>query len=223
MKRINLVLNRIKTIYKTEGMLSLLKMVSQYLISHIYYYQQLYLYKRILKYEDGARKLPKVLNYTVKIVTSNQQVDELVADGFEDFRLHMLYAAKYLEKGAIALCIFVNKEFANINWATTRKEAKNLFVPAPFKVDFSKNEATMEGIYTTPKYRHLGLNSYGTHKMRQFLLQRGITAERHVIVANNTAQQETAARYAGGPYAKARYMKILWWHFWKETSIALNT
>ena len=153
--------NRAKLAYQTEGIASLFKMVSQYLTSHIYYYHQYYLNKRPIREGLISKRLPRIQNFIVKVITSNKQADELVAEGFEDFRSHTLDAVKFLDKGAIAFCIFVEREFACIHWIGITAEAKRVLLPAPFRAVLSDNEAISERVYTVPKYRRLGLNEYG--------------------------------------------------------------
>jgi len=156
------------------------------------------------------------------MISSNQQADEVVTEGFEDFRSHLLYAMKYLDKGAIALCIFVEREFANINWLGMTEEAKKVLLPTPFNVDLSENDAISEGSYTVPKYRRLGLNEYSSYESTIFLREKGIDAMYVVALVNNISAHKRAIRHDSKCYAKARHMKILWWTFYKETPITTS-
>jgi hypothetical protein len=84
--------------------------------------------------------MPKIDDFALKIVSTNEEADELEAQGLE-FRSQVLNARKRLDKGAIAFCIFVGKELANVSWVAMTLEAKNSLGQPPFRVDFSNNEA----------------------------------------------------------------------------------
>lgn len=74
--------------------------------------------------------MPKVQNFTIRVISSNQQADELAADGIE-FRSNIRHARLSLDKGAIAFCFFVDGELAHIGWVALSKEAKNTFDHTP--------------------------------------------------------------------------------------------
>jgi len=215
-------IDRSRLVYRTEGMPSLLKMVSRYLINNVFYYHQFYLLKRPVRERVQPEISSKIQNFTVKTISSNKQADELVAEGFEDFRSHVLGAVKYLNKGAIALCIFVEREFAWVAWAGITAEAKKVLLPAPCKVDLSDDDVVGEGNYTVPKYRRLGLNEYGGYEFNEFLREKGITTIYNAALVSDISARKRTARRGSECYAKARHMKILWWTFYKETPILSN-
>jgi thermostable 8-oxoguanine DNA glycosylase len=63
-------------------------------------------------------------DFMVKIISSNQEANDLVADGLEDFRLYVFYGKEALGLGAIAFCIYVDKELAHVGWAAFSEEGK---------------------------------------------------------------------------------------------------
>lgn len=166
--------------------------------------------------------MPKIQNFTVKIVSSNQQADELAAHGF-DFRSYVFYARRALDKGAIAFCIFVEEELAHVGWVAMTEEAKNYIDPLPFRIDFSNKEACTGGTRTIQKYGGKGLMTYGYWQRFEFLRKRGIITSRNTVATSNIASQKVHARFAPKMYAKARFLKILWWKSWKETPLTQTT
>lgn len=162
--------------------------------------------------------IPKVQNLTFLVVTTSQQVRELAIDDF-DFHSYYVKARRDLDKGAIAFCIFIKRELAHIGWAATTQEAKNTFDFLPYKVDFLNKEACIGGTITFPKYRRKGLMAYGCFKRFQFLKDRGIIVSRNAVASNNIASQRVYAKFCPKINAKALYLVILWWKFWKEKQL----
>lgn len=55
--------------------------------------------------------MPKIQHFTLKVISANQEVEELTAEGFDFRRWHPMHR-KRLDKGAIAFCILVEKDLA---------------------------------------------------------------------------------------------------------------
>jgi len=222
-KRIIILINRIKTIYKTEGVVSLMRRGFNHLGLSLFSYGTLYLNRRPLVEENEAEVVPSIQNFTLKMISSNQQADELVANGFEDFRHHISNSKRRLDSGAIAFCLFVGKEFASISWVAMDEKAQRSLVSLPMRINFSE-EALLEDIMTIPKYRRKGLHSYIRFKRNQFLEEQGITTRITTVRASNNIRLRRMSRRAGSQYyAKAKYIKFVWWTWWKETPIAPNS
>ena len=162
--------------------------------------------------------MPRLQNLTVHIVSTNQQADELAARGF-DCRSYYVYARRRLDKGAIAVCTFVKQELASIVWVAMTGEAKKTIDSHPYHVDFVHKEACTGGTQTIPKYRRKGLMKYGYYKVFQLLGEQGIMTSRNAVRTSNIASQKAHAKFDYRIYARARYLRILWRQFWKETPI----
>ena len=140
-------------------------------------------------------------------------------ESLED-RSQVTKAREKLDKGAVALCIFVEQELAHISWVAMTEEAKKMVDPLPYKVDFANSEACMGGAWTNPKYRRMGLMEYGVYKRRQFQVERGLGIARGSIAARNVPSAGVAAKVGSNMYAEAHYLRILWWKCWKEKPLA---
>ncbi len=180
-----------------------------------------YLYEHPLREGNEAEFMPRAQNVTVKIVSSNREADALAAERFE-FRRRFVNARRMLDKGAIALCIFVDQEIAHITWLGMTKTAKNAFDSLPYEVNFSNKEACTGGTVTVPKYRNLGLMSYGIFKKFQFLRELGTLKVRHAVRVDNMASRKSYEKFDFGIYAEARYLRILCWKQWRQTTLTRN-
>ena len=216
MHRLAQLFGRVKHILRTEGLLSLLRQGFAFLAGCIFRYETYYLVERRLEEMNGADFMPRIEDFTFRIVSTTQEADELVANGFE-FRSSDGVRRERLDRGAIALCVFIGRELAYMGWIAMNEEAQRSISDIPLQVDFSKSEAFSGGVWTNPKYRGRGLHPYGVSKRIQFLRGRGIIVSRRVIDKKNISAQRISVKIDHTIYAEARYLKLLWWKSWKET------
>ena len=212
------LVNKAKQIYHNEGLLSLLRRGFRFLVYCVFEYRCYWLYDEPTPKGPSLNEvdfIPKIDDFTFKIVTSNQEADDLEAQGFE-FRSQVPYATEKLDKDAVAFLIFVGNELAHIVCFAMNQQAKDAFNQPPFKVDFSKNEVCSVAAWTHPKYRRLGLNRYSHFKRSQFKSNTGIATCKSAIVKDNIAIQRSYSGPMPNKYAEGRYLRILWWKSWKE-------
>jgi len=209
---------RAKRIYQNEGLISLIRRAFAFVVGWFFQYRTDYLYEQPL---EDIRKLneadfmPRIDNFTLKVVSTNQEADELEADGLE-FRSCALNVRERLDKGAVAFCTFVGQELVHMGWAAMTQQAKDTLPEPPYKVDFSNKEGCGAAIWTNPKYRRMGLRTYNLFKRYEFLLNNGRVISRSAIAKRNTASQKGHEKFGTRIYAEGRYLRILWWTFWKE-------
>ncbi len=221
MSRLTALYSQAKYIFQTEGLISLLRAGFTFLAGCFFRYETYYLYEVTAKERNEADFMPRIQDFTLKVVTTSKQLDELAAEGF-DLSSPLIKARQRLEGGAVAFCIFVKGELANIGWVAMTREAQKNLDKLPYKIDFSKNEAYLGWTETSPKYRWLGLMVYSNIKQIQFLEERGRTA-RTLTVKHNIAPQRSNAKLGYKLYAEARYLQILWWKSWKERRLTSNS
>ena len=212
------LLRRAKRIRRTEGLASLAGRAFAFVVGHIFQYQTYYLLERNLenvRTQDEADFLPRMEDFTLAMVSSNRQADELEADGLE-FRSHTLNARKALDRGAVAFCIFVGRELGSIGWVAMTQEAKDCLGEPPYKIDVLSNQASVAAVWTDPKYRRLGLREYGAFKRHRFMLDCGVRTRRIAILKRNIAFHMGSAKAGSQPYAVGRHLRVLWWMSWKE-------
>ena len=192
----------------------------KHLSRYLFGYYVVYLYEHTMKVRSEADFLPAMQDYVFKIVSNNQQADELAQNGFQDFRQGWPTARRGLETGGTAFCVFGGRELAHIGWVATTSEAKDTFDPLPYHVDFSSNEACTGGTWTSPKYRSKGLMKYIYFKRFQYLRENGIKIGRNAVEVGNVASQKVHAKFGPRIYARARYLRLGKWYLTKETPIS---
>lgn len=219
MSRLSALLTRAKDVFQTEGLKPLLGRGFDFVRGQFFQYKNYYLYEHTLEERNEADFMPTIQDFTFMIICTNQEADELaVTTGF-DFRRRFVNARHSLDKGAIAFCIMVKGEIAHIGWVALNEQAKKALGPLPYKVDFSNNEAYISSVETIPEYRGKGLMAYGYFKRQQFLREKGMIVSRYAVNVSNVARQRAGARIDPSIYARARYIRILWWKYWKETPL----
>jgi hypothetical protein len=212
------LLLRAKEILQTEGLLPLLGRGLVFLVGRFFRYENYYLYEHTLKERNEADFLPRIQDFTFKIVSTNPQADELVATGL-DFGSHHPNERRGLEKGGVAFCFFIDGKLAHIGWVAMNEEAKNSFDSLPYRVNFSNKQGCTGGTWSHPKYRGWGLMVYGYFKRFEFLREKGVKSSRNAVTVGNIASQKAHAKFGPQVYARGRYLKILGWKSWKETPI----
>jgi hypothetical protein len=218
MGSLGLLPRRVKYILQTEGLMPLFRRVLLVSVGQFFGYGTYYLYEHNTKARNEADFLPRIQGFAFKIVTTNQQADELASAGL-DFSVQSLNTRQRLEKGAVAFCFFMNGELAHIGWMAMNEEAKNIIDPFPYQVDFAHKQGCTGGTWTNPKYRGKGLMVYGYFKRFEFLREKGFKSSRNAVAVGNTASQKAHAKFSPKVYARARYLRILRWTSWKETPI----
>jgi hypothetical protein len=212
------LLERAIEIFQTEGLLPLLRRAFIFLIGHFCWYQRYYLYEHTIMPKYDADFSPRIHDFIFKIVTTNQQVEELAAAGF-NFGSHHLNARGGLDKGAVAFCFFIDGKLAHVGWVAMSQEAKDSFDSLPYQVNFADKQACTGGTWSNPKYRGKGLMVYGYFKRFEFLRERGFKSSRNAVDEGNIVSHKAHAKFGPKIYAKARYLKIICCKRWKETLI----
>ncbi len=217
------MLKRAKDILETEGLKPLLTRGFNFVRLRFFEYGDFYLYEYTIKERSEADFLPKIQDFTFKMISGNEEADKLAEAIGSDFRRRFIKARRMLDKGAIAFCIFVKGEIAHIGWIALSEEAHKAVDNLPYRVDFSNNEACTGGTQTIPQYRGKGLMAYGYFKRFEFLREKGIVVSRNAVVKSNIASQKAHARFSPGVHAEAKHLRLLWWHFWKEKPLVRPT
>jgi hypothetical protein len=216
-------LNRARYILRNEGIISLLRRIFLYLSSHIFCYKEYYVGQYFTRELNEADFLPKVRDFTFKLITSNEMADDWAKQTGFDFREHILHARQRLDAGAIAFCIFIQNELAHIGWVGLNQKAKDSINSQPFQVNFAQHQGFSGGGGTVPKYRGKGLHSYVWFHQNNYMKQQGITILMGISATDNVAinklQNKLQSRFPSKICAKARYIKFLWWRYWKETTL----
>jgi hypothetical protein len=207
-------------ICRTEGLRGLLGRVYRFLVRRYFEYSTYYLYaKPVPRPEElnDAQPIPRADGLMPRLVSSNEEVDELEAQGFE-FRSHVPNARERLDQGAVATCVFVGKELAHIGWVALNQRALDSLNEPPYKVDFANKEAVGTGAWTSPRHRGKGLTNLGAILFHMMAHDNGIETRRYAIRKSNIPSIKVQERVSD-PCGEGRYLRVLWWKSWKERSL----
>lgn len=209
---------RARQILKTEGLTTLFDRALLYLKQNLFLFKNFYLYEHTMRERNEADYMPKIQGFALKVVSTNRQADEISNGGFDDLRdcPVMVNVRRCLNKGAIAFCFFVGRELAHIGFVAMNEEAKNAFDTLPYRVDFAHGQACTGGTVTLPKYRGNGFMAYSYFKRLEFLREKGYKTSRNAVAADNEVSQRVHVKFDPRIYARARFLRIARWTFWKE-------
>jgi hypothetical protein len=216
MRYITEYLNRAWYILRNEGVISLLRKTFS---SYIFCCKEYHIRQHFAGELNEADFLPRVKDFTYKLITNNEMADDWAKQIGSDFRKQILHARQRLDAGAVAFCIFIQNRLASINWVGLNQEAKNIINPLPFKVNFAQRQGCTSGAETVPKYRGKGLMAYLWFHRNNYMKQQGIPVLIGTDATDNIAIYKIQSRFPTKIYAKARYIQFLWWQYWKETPL----
>jgi hypothetical protein len=209
---------RAKYYFKTEGLKALIRRGAIFIGYAFYQHRAYYLYEHTLKERDEADFRPKTKDFTYKTLSTNKEVDGLIASGFE-FASELPLTRQVLAKGAISSCIFIGRELAAIGFVAATQEGMDALLQPPYKVHFSEGEACTGGGWTNPKYRVLGLGTYIYFKRLQLLKEKGKVIARAAVSIDNIASQKLHAKFGPKIWAEGHIYKVLWYTHWKEKAM----
>lgn len=212
-------LNRARYIYQSEGAISLLRRLFTHLFSQIFAWEEYYFFQNFVGELNEADFLPKVKDFTFKIITSNETADDWAKRTGSDFRKQILHARRRLDAGTVAFCIFIQNQLAHIDWVGLNQKAKNSINTEPYQVNFSQHQGCIGGGETVPKYRGKGLSLYGWFHMNNYMKQQRITMLIGIVATDDVGFYKLQSKFPSRISAKARYIKFLWWQYWKETPV----
>ncbi len=218
MRRILDIYGRSRQILINEGMAVLIRRWLDYLSHRLFLSGTFYVMEQTITDMDEAPFLPKARDFSLHVIGSNRDADELAAAGF-DIRRHSVDARQNLDEGAVAFCILVDGKLASIGWVATTEKAKAACDSIPYHVGFPNGYACIGGAVTLPAFRGQGLMTYSVFRRFQYLKERGRLAARFVIAVGNSAPLALHARFGSRKLARARYVKVLWWKYYKETTV----
>jgi hypothetical protein len=209
--------NRARYILRNEGVIPLLGRILLYISSNIFSYKEYYVCQDFVGELNEADFLPKVKDFTFKLITNNEVADDWAKQTGSDFRKQIRNARQRLDTGAVAFCIFVQNELASSIWLGFNQKAKNLINPQPYRVDFAAHQGFSGGGETVPKYRGKGLSSYLWFQRNNYMKQHGIIMLTGLAATDDPFKLQS--KFPTKIHLKARHIKFLWWQYWKETPL----
>jgi len=215
-------IHRTKHIYHNEGLISCINRGFSFIRGYLFGSGAIYVYKRTIGRESEKNYIPKNQGITFRVIYSNQQADELVSSGFDDFRFYIFSSKKRLNKGVIACCVYVKKSLAHIRWVALNNESLKALVPYPFEVNFLHGEACSEDAFTIPTFRGQGFSRYARYMTQQLLIRNGVTTLKQTTRVGDIKGQDTQKREGYKRCSEVRFTNTLWWKRCKETPITTS-
>jgi GNAT superfamily N-acetyltransferase len=219
---IRLLVKRAFTLLKKEGPGQLLRQFlafARYLWHRWFLRRTVYLYEHTFVARDRSNFLPRLESWELRVMTSNEDADRVAAEGFDDYREAFVFAHRSLDAGAVAFCVYVEKELAHVGWLAVDAKGKSVVDKFPFHVAFEQGQACTGGTYTMPKYRGKGLMPYGYYERFEYLRARGFTSSRNSVAVDNVSSQKAHTKFNPTIYAIGRYRKFLWWTSWRTEEL----
>ena len=215
-----ILLRRGVSILRDEGAKEFLKKTAQFVKATFRItYHTCYVYEKSLddvQQTDETEFLPRISDYTLIVISTPEQIDDVVASGLDIKSYRSTEELKRLVSlGAILFCVFVGKELAHRVWVSLTLETRHIADPFPFAMDY-EHEGCFAGSHTNPKYRGAGFYTYATAKMYQYLKAIGRTKVRFTILKKDRVPQQVQARFAPRLYAEGFYLRFLGWSLWRE-------
>jgi len=203
--------------------MSLLRKTFSTITEKILWFQTYYVVESNIQelFPDPASNQPGINNLSHRLIHSNQEADKIAAC-YEDFRSYFMNSKQRLNDGAIAQCLYIDKEVGHITWIALSESAKKSFNDLPYKVDFNNKEMCIGGDLTIPKHRKKGLAKYATHIRNQYLKDKGIIKKITVIKTGNMIPLRVAVSIGNRVIAKAYYVRLLGFKIWKEVPVNLK-
>jgi len=202
--KLSVLFGRAKYILKDEGAVHFIGLAFSRLRRFVYSDKTYYYYEKELTEQDEFDFTPKIPGATLEIIRTPEQFDELVDRGY---RFGSWVSKQLIGLGAIAFCVFVQRELCHITLAATTAESKKYVDPFPFKVDFHKGEVCIGNGRTSNKYRGQGLFNYMFSRLFHFLREEGKTTIKFTITINNIPSQNEVAKF-NPKRIKLRYIRV---------------
>lgn len=217
--RMNTLLTRARSILREEGVISLIRKALLFLMNYInafvgifFRYQTICIYEKIL---DEIEPAPlKVEDFDLRIVSVPEQIDELLAAGFDlSFHSDMETHRERLDKGGILIYGFLGRKLVHTNWIALTKEAN--FDPYPFEIDW-QHEACLGPSFTMSEHRGMGINAFVYSEMFRILKEKGYSKAKFTIAKSNIEHRKSQAKIGSEITGTGGLLKILRWTFWIE-------
>ena len=173
---------------------------------------------------DILMQEPQIKGFTLKVLTTANELDELIDDGC-NLVMNFSKIKRGLKKGMVAFLALVDRELASMGWVCITEESKVALRGYPYNDDLDR-QACIVGDWTNPKFRESGISSYVKYRRQQLLKEKGFAFERSMAEKGMVkdfcpvrAQERLELTYKRRTYTNISLPGILGVEFWKEHSL----
>lgn len=206
-----------KLILQQRGFFSLVKYMMAFFIRVLFVCGSCYIYENRL---DGPDITPKLDNLTLRLISTSEEFQKLLVGDF-DFSSYpdIPLSRKRLNRGAVAFCAFVGKEFAHVTWVAISRKAKGDFHPYPIE---GEDTACVGATMTAPQYRRKGMNVYVHSEVFRYLKEKGLIRAVISINKDNIAAQNSQTKLGSIRWGNGYYMRLLYLFNYMWTKPEMN-
>jgi hypothetical protein len=216
------ILSGIRNVIKHEGLPSLISRGLVFLLRRTLWIEEYYvIFMNTHRNPEDKEEdfIPKSGNCCLKILTTNKEADDLLAEGFT-FGAYELNLRASFDKNVVSFCLFVKREFAHVSCLADNPRGKATVDPRPFDVDYQNGEVVVGRALTVPKFRRLYLKEYNGYVFRKYYLERGVNRILHSVNAHSLPALAVAAHAPDRPIkSRCRLTRILWFTHLEETKM----
>jgi len=209
------------SVYYRQGLVSLVKQSTLYLLANGL------MYKQIVLYENDFKNIPannhRRENWTLKRITKPVEVEELLEQGFDFDSYKKFYRDTYdlkgtLAKGVVLFAVFADKHLAHTTFVAYNDNAKQDIDIIPYRVKFEAGEVSHGGSETSPRYRLMGIHSYALREMFLFLRESGCSVDKFAVVKTDAISRHVVEKLGSKVCGRGTLIKVLVWPHWHERS-----
>ena len=200
------MIRRARALVRREGFRGLLGGLGRFagtLTQKVYRNERFRLYE--LRVDEAGPILLRAPFEGVEIhaIETREEAHRLMAQGYEDVILGNPHHSRRLHSGSVAVCAYVGREFASIDWMAFSETAKRSFDRVPYRVQFEDGEACTGGAFTARRFRR----------------DQGCCVCRNAIRVDNIPSQRCVERFGARFNAVGQMHRFLWWTSWIETPV----
>jgi len=217
------LVRRARSLVRNEGLRGLLSGFGRYvgtLMRLVYRNEHLCLYELRVDEAGPIPLSPPFEGVEAHVIETRDDAHRLMVQGYEDVILNNPQNRRRLHSGSVAVCAFVDREFASIDWMAFSECAKRSFDKLPYEVEFEKGEAYTGGAFTVRRFRRRGIATYRFSHELCYMRNHGCCVCRNAIGVGNIPSQRPVERF-GGCFSKVGHIRrFLWRTRWTETPVA---
>jgi GNAT superfamily N-acetyltransferase len=205
-----------RSLIKDQGLVSYVRRWPVYVSWFLYQHQEFYIWRSDISCLSGSF-VPRVEGYGFKAIARPEELDELLAEGLAVDSSFSLEEARWMLRGHVVGClVLVHKELASWCWVGMSDDHTRYFVyPPPRKLDYA-SEAYAGRAYTLPRYRGLGLDTWGSLKRLEYLKEKGKSGFVLVTLKDNEPAIRVQKKFGSRMSGEMRLRKVLLREFWTE-------
>jgi GNAT superfamily N-acetyltransferase len=200
---------------KEEGLGSYVRKAPVYLSRLLYRHQEHYIWRSDTLDLSGSF-VPRIEDYDFKLISQPEELDELLAAGLSiDSAFSLKDARMLLREHLVVFLVFVHGELASWSWAAMEEKTRYPGYHPPRKVDFVR-EAYVLRAFTLPRYRGLGLHTYGSLKRLEYLKEKGKSGAILVTLKDNEPIMRVQEKLGSRVCGEMNLFRMLLCEFWTE-------